>query len=56
VPTIGAMVLNPGEKTTVAMSFMMHGEMGGQHDFRVHLLTNDSKQSDRTVQVLSNWK
>jgi hypothetical protein len=45
-----------GENTTVAMSFMMHGDMGGPHDFRVHLLTNDPQQSDKTMQVLSNWK
>jgi hypothetical protein len=50
------MVLNPGQKTTVAMSFMMHGEMGGLHDFRLHLPTNDLKQPDKTVQVLSNWR
>ena len=56
MPTIGAMVLNPGEKTTVAMSFMMHGDMGGPHDFRVHLQTNDPRQADKVVQVLSDWK
>jgi hypothetical protein len=50
------MTLNPGQKTTLSMQFMMHGDMGGQHDFRVHLLTNDPKQSDKTVQVLSNWQ
>jgi len=56
VPAIGSMVLNPGQKTAVSMSFMMHGDMGGQHDFRVHLRTNDPAQPDRTVTVLSNWK
>lgn len=49
------MVLQPGERTTLSMAFMMHGDMGGLHDFRVHLLTNDPAQSDRTLQVLSNW-
>jgi hypothetical protein len=49
------MVLNPGETTTVSMSFMMHGDMGGMHDFRVHLPTNDPAQPDRTLTVLSNW-
>ena len=49
------MVLQPGEKTTVSMSFMMHGDMGGAHDFRVHLQTNDPQQPDKTLQVLSNW-
>jgi hypothetical protein len=49
------MVLNPGQKTMLSMVFMMHGDMGGPHDFRVHLLTNDPKQPDRSLQVLSNW-
>ncbi len=49
------MVLQPGESTTVSMQFMMHGDMGGKHDFRVHLVTDDPAQSDRTVEVLSNW-
>jgi hypothetical protein len=31
------MVLKPGQKTTLSMQFMMHGDMGGKHDFRVHL-------------------
>ena len=50
------MVLNPGQKTTLSMQFMMHGDMGGKHDFRVHLLTNDPQQAEKTLQVLSNWK
>jgi hypothetical protein len=50
------MTLNPGQKTTLSMQFMMHGDMGGKHDFRVHLLTNDPAREDKTVQVLSNWK
>jgi hypothetical protein len=49
------MALQPGESTSVSMSFMMHGDMGGKHDFRLHLSTNDPQQPDRTVAVLSNW-
>jgi hypothetical protein len=49
------MVINPGEQTFLTMEFMMHGEMGGKHLFRVHLLTNDPVQSDKTLSVLSNW-
>jgi hypothetical protein len=45
----------PGQKTTLSMSFMMHGDMGGKHNFRVHLPTNDPKQPDKTLTVLSNW-
>ncbi len=49
------MVLDPGQTTTVSIQFMMHGDMGGKHDFRMHLMTNDPKQTDKTVEVLSNW-
>jgi len=49
------MVVQPGQSTTLYMSFMMHGDMGGAHDFRVHLPTNDPAQPDRTLTVLSNW-
>ena len=33
----------------------MHGDMGGPHDFRVHILSNDPQQEDMTLEVLSNW-
>jgi hypothetical protein len=49
------MVLNPGESTTISMEFMMHGDMGGPHDFRVHLETNDPVQPNSELVVLSNW-
>lgn len=49
------MTLQPGQHTTVSMQFMMHGDMGGQHDFRLHLPNNDPSQGDMTLQVLSNW-
>jgi len=49
------MVLQPGESTTLSMEFMMHGNMGGMHDFRVHLLTNEPGKTDWTLAVLSNW-
>jgi hypothetical protein len=49
------MVLQPGESTTLSMEFMMHGDMGGPHDFLVHLPTNDSTRPDLAVNVLSNW-
>ena len=54
-PAIGSMALAPGESTTLSMEFMMHGEMGGKHDFRVHLPNNDPKQKDMTLIVLSDW-
>jgi hypothetical protein len=49
------MVLQPGASTTVSMEFMMHGDMGGKHNFSVHLVTDDPAQPDRMVSVLSNW-
>ncbi len=49
------MTLNPGQKTTLSVEMIMHGAMGGKHDFRVHLKTNDLTKSDYTVDVLSNW-
>ncbi len=33
----------------------MHGNMGGPHDFRLHILTNDPQQPDLQVTILSNW-
>jgi hypothetical protein len=49
------MALNPGESTTVSMEFLMHGDMGGKHDFRVHLPTNDPAKPDLELKVLSDW-
>ena len=55
-PAVGQRTLNPGEHTTVAFPMMMHEGMGGYHDFRLHLPTNTPGQSDKTVQILSNWQ
>jgi hypothetical protein len=49
------MVLRPGQTTTLSMEFMMHGDMGGYHDFRVQLLTNDPDDPQAELQVTSNW-
>lgn len=49
------MTLQPGETTTLSMQFMMHGNMGGKHDFRVHIPNNDPDRKDMTLAVLSNW-
>ena len=35
--------------------FMMHEGMDGPHNFGVHLITNDSQQSDMILNVLSDW-
>ena len=55
-PVLGKKSLAPGETTTLSVSFMMFQGMGGPHDFRVHMKTNDPTAPDRTVQVLSDWK
>jgi hypothetical protein len=49
------MTLQAGETTTLTTQFMMHGEMGGKHDFRVHLPNNDPNQKDLSLTILSNW-
>lgn len=33
----------------------MHEGMGGQHQFRVHLRTNDPVEPEKLLTVLSNW-
>jgi hypothetical protein len=49
------MTLQPGQSTTLSMEFVMHGDMSGPHDFRVHLPSNDPNKKDFTLEVLSNW-
>jgi hypothetical protein len=47
------MVLNPGQKTTLSMQFMMHGDMGGITISGICPRT--IPQADKTLTVLSNW-
>jgi hypothetical protein len=49
------MTIQPGGRTIVVVEFLMHGAMGGKHDFRLHLPSNDPTQADKTVEILSNW-
>lgn len=50
------MVLKPGESTVVQSGeFIMHEGMDGPHNFAVHLKTNDPKDPDLVVNVLSDW-
>jgi hypothetical protein len=37
------------------MEFMMHAGMEGQHEFRVHVLTNDPAEPEKLLTVLSDW-
>ena len=55
IPKIGKMVLKPGESTTITFPMNMHEGMGGAHDFRVHVLSNDPQNPDFQFTVLSNW-
>ena len=34
---------------------MMHAGMDGQHEFRVHLRTNDPVEPLKDLTILSNW-
>jgi hypothetical protein len=45
----------PGEEAIVTVRFTMHPGMEGQHEFRVHLRTNDPAQPDKQLTILSNW-
>jgi len=38
------------------MSYMMHGPaMGGQHQFDVHVFTNDPANEEMVLVARSNW-
>jgi hypothetical protein len=52
---IGSMLLQPGETTVITFNLMMHGGMGGYHDLRLHIKTNDLNQPDRSITIISNW-
>jgi hypothetical protein len=47
--------LEPGEITTIRTRFTMGPGMGGPHDFRLHVRTNDPAQPNRVLRILSNW-
>jgi len=49
------MTLKPGESTSLSMQFMMHGDMGGKHDFRIDLQSDDPVNKVVTLDVISNW-
>lgn len=47
--------IQPGETATISLRFTMHEMMGGPHEFRVHVLTNDPAQPNIPLTILSNW-
>jgi hypothetical protein len=52
---VGQTTLGPGESTEVSLQFTMHAGMGGPHDFRVALTTNDPRKPERELAVRSHW-
>lgn len=52
---VSAMTVNPGEEIVIRLRFTMHEMMGGPHEFRVHVLTNDPTQQEIPLTILSNW-
>lgn len=52
---VSAMTIPPGQESEVSMSYTMHDMMGGPHEFRVHVLTNDPNQAEIVLTALSNW-
>lgn len=45
----------PGGEATITVQFTMHEGMGGPHDFRVHVRTNDPQEPYKELVILSNW-
>ncbi|MCA9910441.1 MAG: hypothetical protein KC519_17410 [Anaerolineae bacterium] len=45
----------PGDEATITLRFTMHEGMDGQHEFRVHVLTNDPTQPEIPLTVFSLW-
>ena len=45
----------PGQEATITLDFMMHEGMGGDHEFKIHLETNDPTQPQQDLTILSNW-
>jgi hypothetical protein len=52
---VSSMTIMPGDEATVTLSYTMHEGMGGQHEFRVHVLTNDPTQPEIPLTIRSFW-
>ena len=52
---VSAMTVQPGQESQISMTYTMHEMMGGPHEFRVHVLTNDPNQAEIVLTALSNW-
>ncbi len=47
--------IDPGQQANLTLHFTMDEGMGGPHEFRVHLKTNDPQEPEKELVVLSNW-
>lgn len=45
----------PGEEAIIRLEFTMHEGMGGPHDFRLHVRSNDPNAPEEEITILSNW-
>lgn len=52
---VSAMTVQPGQQSEISLTYTMHDMMGGPHEFRVHVLTNDPEQPEIALTALSNW-
>jgi len=52
---VSSMVINPGHEGRISMSYSMHEGMGGPHEFRVHLKTNDAVEPTKYLTIYSDW-
>jgi len=52
---LSALTIKPGYQATVTYRSMMHGNMGGPHEFRLHLHTNDPEEPEKVLTVRANW-
>lgn len=50
-----AQTIWPGQEATLTLNFSMHEGMGGDHEFRIPLETNDPAQPKQDLIVTSNW-
>jgi hypothetical protein len=54
--SVSSATTQPGEETVVTLRYTMHEGMGGPHEFRVHVLTNDPTQTDVILTARSTWE
>jgi hypothetical protein len=52
---VSSKTIPAGTESTVSMTFSMHEGMGGFHEFRVYVRTNDPIEPLKQLTVFSNW-